>query len=142
MNTSNVIFAIGLVLTVMGLMGVAFAVFKSSGVQKTIDILESENAALTASVARQRTDFAMLQERVLTIEGENKVLRNIATGKQAVDELTTWAKSSKEQDRAEHLEMIKILSTCMGSLTDLKEAVEEIWKGIIRWDGNDRRKGA
>jgi hypothetical protein len=107
--SSQVILAIGLVLSLAGTLGVAFAVFKSATVTKTIELLETENTALSKSVTRQQADLTLLQDRVGQLEQANNVLKNIVTGRSEIEALSAHVKAEEQSRREEHQTMLVLL---------------------------------
>lgn len=97
---------LGAVLALTGTLGIAYAVFRSATVQKTLDLYETENAALGKAVARQQADLLTVTARLEQIERENEVLRNIVTGKAQLDEIRAATHLTQQQ----HDEMMVALA--------------------------------
>jgi uncharacterized protein YydD (DUF2326 family) len=106
-------------------------VFKSATVTKTIDLLETENKALGQSVSRQAGDIAMLQNRVEGLEEENKVLKNMVTGRVEIENLTQFAKGESDLRRAEMAEIKLMLNSLMTLLKDLLGQLRGTGRGEI-----------
>jgi hypothetical protein len=119
LDAKAVFAAISALLAVVGALGIAYAVFKSATVTKTIDLLETENKALGQSVSRQAGDITTLQERVTTLESENKVLRNVVTGKSVIDELAEKVVQEEKDRHDEHESMTFLLNSIMTLLKDI-----------------------
>lgn len=111
----------GLVLAVAGALGVAYAVFRSATVTKTLDLYKEENEALGKALARQQADLLALSERLRGIEEENRVLRNVVTGKEHFDALEREA----GKRAAEHASIMAILQ-------EVREQLAELWRGVVR----------
>lgn len=127
--SSQVILAIGVVLSVAGTLGVAYAVFRSATVTKTIELLETENTALSKSVTRQQADLTLLQDRVGQLEQANAVLKNIVTGRTEIEALTAYAKDEARVRREEHRITVELLH-------EVRDLVQEMWRAIPRLLGN------
>lgn len=100
MGAQTVLGIIGAVLGITGVLGVAYAVFRSATVQKTLDLYETENAALGKAVARQQVDLVAVTSRLEQIERENEVLRNVVTGKAQLDEIGAATRLAQQQHEA------------------------------------------
>ena len=137
--SSSVILAIGLVLSVAGLLGVAYAVFRSATVTKTIELLETENEALSKSLTRQKTDLELLQDRVSQLEQANRVLQNIVTGRVEIDALTKFAEREATLRREEHQALLGAISqvkdVVMRTLAEMKDLLQELWRAFPRLMG-------
>lgn len=129
--SNQVILAIGLFLSVAGLLGVAFAVFRSATVTKTIELLEAENTVLTKSLERQRADLTLLQDRVGQLEQANNVLKNVVTGRAEIEVLTGFAKAEAQLRREEHRIIVELLH-------EVRDLVQEMWRAIPRLLGNGK----
>ena len=93
--------AVGAILTIIGLLGVAYAVFRTNVVSKTIELYKSENEILGKALARQQTEYEKLVTRLQALETANEVLRTTVSGEKAVNELREQAKGwfSHAQDQ-------------------------------------------
>lgn len=121
MNAEVVIGVIGAILAIAGGLGVAYAVFRSATVQKTLDLYQSENEALGRAVARQQGDLLAFGERMRALEEENRVLRNVVTGKQYLEEFSAaFAKREREHQAV------------MALLAEIREQLAELWRGVVR----------
>ena len=129
--SQHVILVFGLVLSLAGALGVAYAVFKSATVTKTIELLETENKALSNSVTRQASDLTLLQDRVSQLEQANNVLKNIVSGRAEIEGLTRFAKDEATLRRDEHAQV-------MGAVGEIKDLIQEIWRAIPRLLGNGK----
>lgn len=123
------ILAIGVLLSVAGTLGVAYAVFRSATVTKTIELLETENTALSKSVTRQQADLTLLQDRVGQLEQANTVLKNIVTGRAEIEALTNYAKEEARLRREEHRILVELSH-------EIRDLVQEMWRAIPRLLGN------
>jgi predicted RNase H-like nuclease (RuvC/YqgF family) len=132
LNAGAIVFVIGLVLSIAGMLGVAYAVFKSATVTKTIELLEAENKALQSSVNRQKDDLESLIDRVKNLEYDNKRLQNLVTGREAIEELSKWAKTEAVVRRDEHNTMLASMHALAISLSEVKDLLQELWRAIPR----------
>lgn len=113
-------------MAVIGALGIAYAVFKSATVTKTIDLLETENKALGQSVNRQSGDITVLQGRVTTLEDENKLLRGMVTGKTAIDDLAEQVNREERNRREEHAQMAASNTQMMTLLNSIMTILKDI----------------
>lgn len=127
--SSNVILAIGLLLSTAGALGVAYAIFKGATVAKTIELLETENNILSKSVTRQQSDLALLQDRVSQLEQANSVLKNVVTGRAEIEALTKFAQDEAKLRRQEHGQI-------MVAAGEIKDLLQELWRAFPRLLGN------
>lgn len=124
MDVKAVFAGLSVLLAVIGALGIAYAVFKSATVTKTIDLLETENKVLGQSVARQSGDIATLQGRVTSLEGENTVLRNVVTGKSAIEELGERMIAEDKIRREEHASMMAMLKAVATVLQEISAKLQ------------------
>lgn len=83
MTTAQAIFAIlAAIVGITGALGIAYAVFTSARVKQTIELYEKENKA-------QGTRISSLEIEVEKLREQNEVLRDLATGKSAIDAFVT-----------------------------------------------------
>lgn len=129
--SSSIILVIGLVLSVAGMLGVSYAVFKSATVTKTIELLETENTALSKSLDRQRSDLTVLQDRVGQLEQANRVLQNVVTGRAEIEALTKFAETEAKLRREEHRILVELAH-------EVRDLVQEMWRAIPRLLGNGK----
>lgn len=131
MDAKSIFAGLSVLLAMIGALGIAYAVFKSATVTKTIDLLETENKALGQSVSRQAGDITMLSERVTTLESENKILRNVVTGKEAVENLTLKFNEENRARRDEHSQMMIALNSILTLLKDVIAQFRRSGRGEI-----------
>lgn len=115
------------ILALAGALGVAYAVFTSARVSKTIELYEIENKALGQSVARQTSDISVLQDRVGTLEAENKMLKNMVTGRTAIEELTQKLVDEQMDRRREHAHMDERFSAFETLMRDVLGQLKDLW---------------
>lgn len=108
-----------------GLLGISYAVFKSATVTKTIELLETENTALSKSLDRQRSDLGVLQDRVGQLEQANRVLQNVVTGRTEIEALTKFANDEARIRREEHRIVVELAH-------EIRDLVQEMWRAIPR----------
>lgn len=78
---------LGSALTVVGLLGVAYAVFRTNVVSRTLELYRAENEALGKALARREEEARRMAERLEAVEAANRVLRETVTGEAAVKAL-------------------------------------------------------
>jgi hypothetical protein len=123
-----IVSAIGAVLGGMGLLGVAYAVFTSAKVQKTVELYKLENEAQGKRIGTLEGDKTTLGERVAALERENLTLKDLATGKTFMEVLSKEITEAEAQRLLEHRAMLE-------ALHELKETLAEMWQGMIRFFG-------
>lgn len=109
--------ALGLVLTLAGAFGIAYAVFRSTTVTKTLELYKTENEAQGRAVARQAVTLLEQEARLAALEKENEVLRKLVIGHEQLDFLVRDSASRTIQ----HEEQVQLL-------TDIKEALVDMWR--------------
>lgn len=126
-----IISALGAVLGMMGFLGVAYAVFTSAKVQKTVELYKLENEAQGKRIGTLEGDKTTLGERVAALERENLTLKDLATGKTFMEVLSKEITEAEAQRLAEHRAMLE-------ALHELKDSLAEMWQGMIRFFGGQR----
>jgi D-aminopeptidase len=125
MDPQVVIAGFGLVLAAVGLLGIAYAVFRSATVQRTLDLYRSENEALGKAVARLTADQLTLQAKTEQLETANKVLQDTVSGRDAIERLGIRLVEFQADRATEHKAMMELLS-------EIREQMAELWRGIVR----------
>lgn len=113
--------ALGLIMAVAGALGIAYAVFRSTTVTKTLELYQGENEVQGKAIARQAVLLVEQDARIVALEKENEVLRNLVIGHEQLEMLVrdTVARSIQH---AEQLE----------ALNEIKELLGEMWRTTIR----------
>lgn len=119
MDLKTLIPALSFILAAIGALGIAYAVFRSATVTKTMELYKLENEALGKSVARLQADQLIQAERITTLENENKVLKDVVTGKSAVDELQAYAEAESRMRREAEQTAITLLRDILAQLKDM-----------------------
>lgn len=131
MDAQVALAGIGVLLGLMGVLGIAYAVFRSATVQKTLDLYRSENEALGKALARQQADLLTLTAKSEELERANMVLQRTVSGKEAVEELGRRLSDHQEKRAVEHRQMMDLLG-------ELREQMGELWRGVVRLLGEQR----
>ena len=126
--TPIVVNAAAAVIGVIGLLGVAYAVFTSARVQKTVELYKLENEAQGKRIGTLEGEKTTQGERIAALERENTTLRDLATGKTFLEVLSKEIQQAEGERLAEHKLMI-------ASLNDLKESLNEMWQGMVAFFG-------
>jgi phage shock protein A len=124
-NAQTVLAILGAVLGIIGTLGIAYAVFRSATVQKTLDLYRSENEALGKAVARLTADHMALAAKAEQLETANRVLQETVSGRDAIERLTTRLVEFQADRATEHKTMMELLD-------DIRESLGEIWRGTAR----------
>lgn len=122
---------LSLVAAVAGTLGIAYAVFTSAKVQKTVDLYKLENEAQGRRIATLEEERTRTTERLAAVEKENLVLRDLATGRSVMEALAKDYREAEAVRKTEHDTMMRLLS-------DIQEAIQEMWQGISRLLGQGR----
>ncbi len=129
MNGQVILAVLGMVLGLVGTLGIAYAVFRSATVQKTLDLYRSENEALGKAVARHAAELLALQAKAEQLETANRVLQETVSGREAIERLATRL-AEYEADRAtEHKAMTE-------ELDRMRQEMQQIWRGVVRLLGD------
>lgn len=113
--------ALGLILAVAGALGVAYAVFRSTTVTKTLELYKTENEVQGKAIARQAVLLVEQEARITMLEKENEVLRNLVIGHEQLEMLVkdTVARSIQHQEQ-------------LDTLNEIKDLLGEMWRATIR----------
>lgn len=79
--------AIAAFLGIAGMLGIAYAVFTSARVAKTIELYKLENEAQGKRIKSLEDEDKVKAERLAAVERENVLLRDLATGNTAIQTL-------------------------------------------------------
>lgn len=127
---------LGAVLALAGVLGIAYAVFRSATVQKTLDLYKGENEALGKAVARLQADFVAVLARAEELEKANGVLQQTVSGKEAIvalqSHLTTVEARRSQEYSAMEARRSQEHSAMMQLLTDLRDQMADIWQAVVR----------
>ncbi len=85
--TSTVLPAVLGLLTLVSVVASAVAVARASLAKSTIDTLKESNGALVEQSRIQGEEISRTAARLTALESENKMLRTLASGQDAVDKL-------------------------------------------------------
>jgi hypothetical protein len=114
-----------------GILGIAYAVFTSARVQKTLELYKEENAAQGKRIDSLEKERNVATERIAALERENVVLRDLATGRSVMEKLAQDVTTNEALRREEHNAM-------MALLVELKDMIHELWTGMVRFLGGSK----
>lgn len=120
--------SLGVILALAGALGVAYAVFRSTTVTKTVELYKSENEVQGKAIARQALQLAEQEARILVLERENAILRDLVIGKEQLDMLL-------KDSIARHVEYERTLDV----LTEIKGLLGEMWRSLIKTMAEDQK---
>lgn len=123
-----IVSAIGAVLGMVGLLGVAYAVFTSAKVQKTVELYKLENEAQGKRIGTLEAEKVTQGERLAAVERENLTLKDLATGKTFLEGLSHEMQDAENQRMVEHQAMT-------AALAEIKDSLGELWRGVARMLG-------
>ena len=131
MTAGTVLLAIGLVLTVAGALGVAYAVFRTSSVGRTIEIYQQENAILGQRATRleeevkeQRAEASKEREKRAALEAALEALRQTISGEAAVGRLGEVIGREEAARREEHRQMLNHVDRIEAGIKRLEELLQ------------------
>lgn len=122
---------LGAILALAGALGIAYAVFRSATVTKTLDLYRSENEALGKALARQQADLVALTVKAEELERANEVLQRTVSGTAAVETLKTELARYQDERATEHKALMDVLM-------DMRDQMGELWRGVVRLLGDQR----
>lgn len=102
MNAGELVFVIGVLLTVAGLLGVTWAVFRTSAATKTIELYQAENEVMGKMNARLEQETLRLQSKVDTQQASLQALQEAVTQRAEVAKLMAEIKAAEKERRDEH----------------------------------------
>lgn len=94
------------VLTMISVVASAVAVARASLAKSTIETLQQSNAALTERVDILVSDKAETTARLSALEGENKLLRSLKSGSDAVETVGNAVAQADDRRRQEHHDIL------------------------------------
>lgn len=94
---------------VSGGFGIAYAVFTSAKVQSTINLYKEENTAQGKRITTLDADVRVAKEALEAMKRENDMLRDLATGKTALEAMMATLTREETQRHAEHQAMMVVL---------------------------------
>jgi phage shock protein A len=113
---STVVTVIVGILGISGIVGAVIAYMRTNIAKTTIDLYKETNQALQARVDQLEHDKVVLDKavakaegRIAQLEDEQQMLRDLATGRSAVDALT-------ELSRQHHREVMRMLEAIQGTM--------------------------
>lgn len=104
------------ILTVAGGMGIAYAVFTSARVQSTITLYKEENEAQGKRITTLSFDMQAAKEQLKLILRENEMLKDLATGKSAIEAMSVMLTREESQRHQEHVVMTMALEAVKDEL--------------------------
>jgi hypothetical protein len=123
--------ALAAVIGVIGMLGVAYAVFTSAKIQKTVELYKLENEAQGKRIGTLEIEKVTQGERLAALERENATLRDLATGKSFMEVFSKEMSESESQRMREHQLMT-------ATLEEIKDTLSEMWQGMIRFFGGQQ----
>ena len=103
--------------TIAGGLGIAYAVFTSARVQSTINLYKEENTAQGKRISTLETETRVAQEKLTALQRENDMLRDLATGRTAVEALSREIRDAEAQRKDEHVEIVRLLTAIRDRLS-------------------------
>ncbi|MCA1572364.1 MAG: hypothetical protein LC798_19090 [Chloroflexi bacterium] len=118
MSLPVVLTVVGAVLTLLGTLGVSYAVFRTNVVTKTIELYKSENEILGKAVARLGIDVAAAAEKIRTLEETNRVLRSTVTGEVAISALADTIRGYQDPIYEAHRTQLEVLQRILDAVQE------------------------
>lgn len=104
--TSTILSAVLGLLTLVSVVASAVAVARASLAKSTIDTLKESNDALVQQAGIQGAEIGRLTTRLTALESENKMLRTLASGSEAVERLSAGLTATDVLRRDEHHDIL------------------------------------
>lgn len=120
----------GAVITIGGLLVLAFVYLYSTAKKGRQDIIRQDNADLRASNQEMRTEKAGLEATIKETREQNHQLRDIATQTPAVTKLIQMNTKQQEQINKQHTEVIAGLTKLTSELSNLVTEFAVLSKAI------------
>lgn len=112
----NITLAIGTVLGICVMLGVAYAITRTSAKTQTESIYEKENQALGKALSRQEQENVRLQTKVDALANANAVLQETVSGTIAIKELAKEITREETERRNEHQTQMILLKDIIAEL--------------------------
>lgn len=119
MNGIDPFAAVSMIAALAGTLGIAYAVFTSAKVQKTVDLYKLENEAQGKRIKTLEDERTLDRERLAAVEKENLVLRDLATGRSVMTEMANDYREAEKLRKAEHAKMMQLLREVHEAITRL-----------------------
>lgn len=121
--SSTIIAALTATAVITGALGIAYAVFTSARVKTTIELYQTENEAQGKRIKSLEDEGRIHAEQIGSLKRENDTLRDLATGRSAVEALSAALRTEQSLRREEHNAMMLLLG-------EMKESLAELWRGM------------
>jgi type II secretory pathway component PulJ len=109
MGTGGILGVLVAVSILAAAFGVAYAVFTSARVRTTIEVYEKENAAQGKRIDTLEKDAEVAATRIKALEEQNTTLRDLATGKTAIEAFALVYERTQHERASEHQSVLKML---------------------------------
>ena len=116
MDATQGIIALSALLATAGVLGIAYAVFRSSASTKTCDLYKAENEILGKANARWEAEVARLQTKVDALSNANMVLQETVSGREELRRLAEEGRVAEQERRAEHAAIQMLLKDILAQL--------------------------
>lgn len=104
--TSTILSVVLGLLTLVSVVASAVAVARASLAKSTIDTLKESNGALVEQARIQGSELERVTTRLTALEGENKMLRTLASGSEAVDRMAAGLTVADNERKGEHHDIL------------------------------------
>ena len=128
---SPVLSILAAVAAIAGALGIFYAVFTSARVKTTIELYQTENEAQGKRIKSLEDDSRIKAEQIGSLKRENDTLRDLATGRSAVEALAATLTAEQSLRREEHNAMMLLLG-------EMKESLSEVWRAVAEFVGGKR----
>lgn len=116
MNVGTALLIVGLILTLAGVLGVAYAVFRSSAIDRTLQVYREENAVLGQRADRLEREVAQEREKRVGLEATLAALKDTVTGESRITALGEVIAREEAARRDEHRQQMDCLQKIMAEL--------------------------
>lgn len=98
-------------------LGIFYAIFTTNRVKTTIEVYEKENTAQGKRISTLEHDNEVKEARITSLERENVTLRDLATGRSAIEAFVLVFERSQRERAEEHRQTLETLARLEHSLT-------------------------
>lgn len=122
-TAAQVALVISVVIAVASVLGVAWAIARTSAKTQTDTLYEKENTILGKALARAETEVGRLQAKTDTLQNTVTVLEGTVSGSEAVKKLAAEIAAEEGKRREEHQTMMVLLKDIIAELRQSRGAI-------------------
>lgn len=131
MSPDVILATVGAIFVLVATVTAAVAVARASLVKSTIETLRASNDALNERVEILMSDARSLNVRCDALENENRVLRNLKSGAEAVERLGAQLIESVDQARHDHHDILAMIEATTASITSGQQLLLDAHREMV-----------